>query len=186
MAKQRGGQKTVSKRRRFEIFKRDRFTCVYCGQTPPDVLLQLDHVIPRSKGGDNSTANLVTACRDCNSGKSNVDLDQVIPVVQQEIVDGQERLAQLKALNRLAKQWRREKARVVAEVLEVFRWGRFTRAQEGSVGRFLEHLPAHEITEAAEIALSKKEWEAPATQWKYFCGICWNKINRKKERNLNE
>ena len=38
----------ISKRLRFEVFKRDRFECQYCGQTPPAVILHCDHIIPVS------------------------------------------------------------------------------------------------------------------------------------------
>jgi hypothetical protein len=55
---------------RFEVFKRDSFTCQYCGQKAPDVVLEVDHITPIAAGGGNSILNLVTACRSCNSGKS--------------------------------------------------------------------------------------------------------------------
>lgn len=54
---------------RNEIFARDGYRCVYCGlvRTPED--LTLDHVQARSRGGDRSGGNLVTACRACNLRK---------------------------------------------------------------------------------------------------------------------
>ena len=60
----------VSKRLRFAIFQRDDFTCKYCGRSPPDVVLHCDHEFPRARGGNDHPLNLVTACSDCNSGKS--------------------------------------------------------------------------------------------------------------------
>lgn len=60
----------LSVRTRFEVFKRDRFTCSYCGKTPPDVLLECDHIIPRAAGGSDDITNLTTACKECNAGKS--------------------------------------------------------------------------------------------------------------------
>lgn len=59
----------LSKSLRFEVFKRDLFTCQYCGRKAPDVILEVDHIKPVSKGGDNSIENLVAACWDCNRGK---------------------------------------------------------------------------------------------------------------------
>ena len=60
---------------RFDVFKRDDFRCVYCGLSVADgVILHADHVIPESKGGPTVIDNLVTACLDCNLGKSNKDL----------------------------------------------------------------------------------------------------------------
>lgn len=63
-------RKDLSNRQRFEVFKRDRFTCQYCGKSAPDVVLNVDHIKPVSHGGTNTITNLVTSCYECNSGKS--------------------------------------------------------------------------------------------------------------------
>lgn len=54
---------------RFNVFRRDGFTCRYCGRSSPAVVLHCDHVKPRAKGGSDSEDNYVTACSDCNYGK---------------------------------------------------------------------------------------------------------------------
>lgn len=54
---------------RFDVLKRDRFTCQYCGAGAPDVVLHVDHKEPVAHGGKNHSQNLITACRDCNLGK---------------------------------------------------------------------------------------------------------------------
>ena len=59
----------ISRRTRFLVLKRDRYTCQYCGRKAPEVELEVDHRIPVAKGGSNNLSNLVTACRDCNRGK---------------------------------------------------------------------------------------------------------------------
>jgi len=61
----------ISKRSRFEVFKRDSFKCQYCGESAPKVVLHIDHIHPVSKGGDNHITNLITSCDSCNLGKSN-------------------------------------------------------------------------------------------------------------------
>lgn len=73
-------RKTIPQSIRFEVFKRDLFTCQYCGLKAPDIILEIDHIIPVSKGGDNSIENLVTACRQCNGGKSNKKLSELSEV----------------------------------------------------------------------------------------------------------
>lgn len=62
----------VSKRLRFEVFTRDNHACRYCGTHAPDAVLTIDHVIPTALGGSDDPSNLVTACKDCNAGKSSV------------------------------------------------------------------------------------------------------------------
>lgn len=51
---------------RENIFKRDDHSCVYCGSHKN---LTIDHIIPKSRGGDNSWENLITSCYKCNSIK---------------------------------------------------------------------------------------------------------------------
>jgi hypothetical protein len=60
---------SISKKIRFEVFKRDSFRCQYCGGTAPDVLLEIDHVKALADGGTNDILNLATACKSCNAGK---------------------------------------------------------------------------------------------------------------------
>lgn len=76
-------RKQISKRLRFEVFKRDRFTCQYCGKQSPDVVLHVDHIKPVSLGGKNTITNLITACQDCNLGKSNIQLSDDAAVKRQ-------------------------------------------------------------------------------------------------------
>lgn len=53
---------------RNRIYKRDNFQCAYCGSKKN---LTIDHVIPKSRGGDNSWENLITSCITCNREKGN-------------------------------------------------------------------------------------------------------------------
>ena len=57
------------------MFKRDSFTCQYCGKKAPEVILAVDHIEPVAKGGADDMLNLITSCFDCNSGKSDRTLD---------------------------------------------------------------------------------------------------------------
>ncbi len=67
-------RKICSKRLRFQVLQRDKFTCCYCGRKPPEVILEIDHIKPESDRGLTKLDNLVTSCRDCNRGKSNLIL----------------------------------------------------------------------------------------------------------------
>lgn len=63
-------RKPLSPKRRFDILERDNFTCQSCGaKQSDDVLLEVDHIEPVSKGGTNDIDNLVTLCYKCNRGK---------------------------------------------------------------------------------------------------------------------
>lgn len=79
MAKRRN----LSKKLRFEVFKRDDFTCQYCGKKAPDVVLEVDHIEPVAKGGTNEITNLITACFECNRGKSDKKISDNATVKKQ-------------------------------------------------------------------------------------------------------
>jgi hypothetical protein len=86
-------RKTIPQSIRFEVFKRDLFTCQYCGKKAPEAILEIDHIVPISKGGDNSIENLVSACRECNGGKSDKKLSELSEVEKsrRQIEDLQEK-----------------------------------------------------------------------------------------------
>lgn len=54
------------------IFSKTKGKCIYCGAKAEEI----DHIVPRSKGGSNSTYNLTPACRACNEKKSNMSLKE--------------------------------------------------------------------------------------------------------------
>lgn len=58
---------------RKHVFSRDNYTCVYCGKHATTI----DHVVPRSKGGENSYENCVASCAKCNSKKGSKTLEQL-------------------------------------------------------------------------------------------------------------
>lgn len=61
---------TVGCQKAFRVYERWEFACAYCGDKPGRSRLQIDHFIPRAKGGSDDEENLLSSCRDCNSGKS--------------------------------------------------------------------------------------------------------------------
>jgi len=62
--------------KRTRIYMRDKFRCQYCGEKKAADELTLDHILPRSRGGDSSPVNIVTACVACNNRKSNRTPDE--------------------------------------------------------------------------------------------------------------
>lgn len=70
-------RKSLPAQTRFSVLSRDRFTCRYCSRSAPEVELQIDHVKPVADGGSNELENLVTACADCNLGKSDKPVEFV-------------------------------------------------------------------------------------------------------------
>jgi len=63
---------------RFQIFQKDNFTCQYCGRKAPNVELQIDHKYPKSKGGKDEIENYITACSECNLGKGDIILKEIL------------------------------------------------------------------------------------------------------------
>ena len=63
---------------RMEVFVRDGFRCVYCGEREDAERLSVDHVQPRVRGGDHSGGNVVTACTACNTAKGSRTLPQFL------------------------------------------------------------------------------------------------------------
>ena len=57
---------------RYQVLVRDR-TCRLCGAGRDEAVLEVDHIVPRSRGGSNDPDNLQVLCRPCNQGKSNSD-----------------------------------------------------------------------------------------------------------------
>ncbi|MCB4757199.1 MAG: HNH endonuclease [Elusimicrobia bacterium] len=72
------GNRTIPLSVRLKVLARDLFRCVLCGRSPamiPGVTLEIDHVMPFSKGGVSSLSNLRTLCHECNLGKGNRSIE---------------------------------------------------------------------------------------------------------------
>lgn len=169
-------RKPIPKRVRFEIFKRDAFTCQYCGSHPPDAVLEIDHVIAVANGGDNDPDNLITACFGCNRGKGAVPLDAVPQSLTQKAAVIAEREEQLRGYNAILDARRERVENDVWRVVEYMTGEtRIAHDKFDSIKRFAETLGVHEVLDAVDIAKAKRP-RADYAQWKYFCGVCWGKI----------
>ena len=98
------------------MFKRDSFTCQYCGAKAPDVILQCDHIKPVVDGGTNDILNLVTACLDCNAGKGPRVLSDQSTLTKQvdQLAELQARREQLEMMI----EWRAELAKLDDTVVD--------------------------------------------------------------------
>lgn len=63
------------------LFRRDRYTCAYCGICYPARNLSRDHIVPRARGGRDTWMNCVTACRRCNHDKGQRMVEEFRPLL---------------------------------------------------------------------------------------------------------
>ena len=168
-------RKPLSKRTRFEVFKRDGFVCQYCGAHPPAVLLEVDHIIALANGGTDDEDNLVTSCEPCNRGKAAVPLTVVPQSLADKAAEVAEREEQIRGYNQVLQDRRDRIEEDVWRVVE--HWtgeAETTRDKFRSLTLFVDKLGVHEVLEAVDIVKSKHIYGS--REWKYFCGICWKKI----------
>lgn len=171
-------RKAITKKKRFEIFKRDEFACQYCGSTPPDVLLHIDHIIPVAQNGSNEMDNLVTSCSSCNQGKGANSLSNIPQSLKDKAKSVAESEAQIKGYAAImqAKDDRldTEAWEIIATLESQDFVENYEKSRYRSIKHFLTILPFHEVLEAAEITSGR--WQSIGYgQFKYFCGICWKK-----------
>lgn len=170
-------RKTISVKTRFEVFKRDVFTCQYCNAKPPKVPLEVDHIIPVSKGGKNNLDNLITACFDCNRGKSDRLLDNVPESLIIKAEAKRLALSQYKQYLRIVKKETEQMEKDIDEVQEIYQYAKphrcFSDPFRFSVKKFIKELGIEEVKDSMAYAIQRNRYGDPI---KYFCGICWNKI----------
>ena len=182
-------RKPLSKSVRFEVMKRDSFTCQYCGQEAPDVILEIDHIVPVSKGGDDSIMNLVTACRDCNRGKTNRELsdDTAVKKQKRQADELQERREQLQMMVEWKKALLEELEEQIDSVEDLIQaWTGLSLSDYGrqNFKRYIKRFGYSEVLEATEISLDRYYYDEDdfgKAMYKVG-GICYN---RKKAREAN-
>lgn len=180
----------VSKRLRYEILRRDNHACRYCGASAPNVPLVVDHVLPVALGGQDDSSNLLTACRDCNAGKSSSSPDStLVEEVAQRAIDwaaAMRQVAEERAAERLSRDYAR---RAVSDMWNGWTWTDYTGERhnfemasdwKSSVDSFyaagLWFDDFEELIEAAMTCKTTKD------KWRYFCGCCWTRIRQIQDR----
>lgn len=153
-------RKNISKKNRFEVFKRDAFKCQYCGKSSPDVILEVDHIKPVSEGGSNDITNLITACFDCNRGKTNILLDDnaVIEKQRKQLEELNERRNQLKMMM----EWREGLSELENDKIEIVKekWSEITDFSinengEKSIKKWLKKFDLNLILDCMEISTNQ-------------------------------
>lgn len=171
-------RRAISKKTRFEVFKRDGFKCQYCGAHPPGVLLHVDHIVAVAAGGENGIDNLVTACEPCNLGKGARALTAVPQSLADKASAVAEREAQLAGYHDVLERQRERIEDDTWRVAEIIEPGSsatgMSRSWLQSVKLFNERLGVHSVMDAAEIARAR--FYSGGKMFRYFCGICWNRI----------
>lgn len=172
-------RKAISTKTRFEVFKRDLFTCQYCGSHPPSVVLHVDHINPVANGGKNNQDNLITACSGCNLGKGARLLSIAPKPLAEKAKEIAEREAQIIGYQDIIESKKNRLDGEVWRIVKILNGSSSISNQDyASIFRFIEKLGYPEVEEAIELAAMKHRYVP--NRFKYFCGICWNKINRGK------
>lgn len=177
-------RKSLSKKVRFDVFKRDEFSCQYCGRTPPSVVLHVDHIHPVKLGGDNSTDNLITSCLECNLGKGATSLKSVPESLKDRAKDTAEKESQIAAYAKVmaAKRERIEsQCWDVADIYMVaFDEESILHTHFESIKQFLHKIPLHDAMDAMDVAVNAIPYNKERC-FRYFCGVCWNRIKGGKD-----
>jgi len=178
-------RKPISTRLRFDTFKRDKFSCQYCGAHPPQAILHIDHIKPIAEGGDNCPDNLVTACDNCNLGKGAVPLGITPQSLEEKARDVAEREKQVRGYSEVMEAKRQRLEDEMWIVADIFNRDSSTTGLRRdwllSIKRFIERIGFHEVIDAMEISTAKMPW-GNKSSFSYFCGVYWNKI-REQEKN---
>lgn len=168
---------SLSPRLRFEVFKRDHFQCVYCGSTPMQAALHVDHVLAVAQGGTDDPSNLVTACAACNLGKSDVPLDQTTLAERLTAAEAADHVAQLHAY--LAHQQQIAEARISAIRALCTYWeqccGTLPADLYSRMARLCDQWPLATLYEAIAIVGGNGALCSQHAQIRYFYGVLRNR-----------
>lgn len=183
---------SVSKRLRFEIFKRDGNKCRYCGATAEDAPLTIDHVVPVALGGSDEPSNLVSACRPCNAGKSSSSPDAALVSEVSEDALRWARAQEVAAATLVANLERRDALRAEFKTA----WDSWKNSSSRSmplpaswpesVDRFMQAgLPMRVLLDCVDKAM-RRDRIASGELFRYMCGIAWSTVTELRDRTIVE
>lgn len=183
-------RKAIPKSLRFEVFKRDSFTCQYCGRSAPDVLLEVDHIIPVSKGGTDDLLNLVTSCRDCNRGKSAKLLSDSSAIKKQkaqldELNEKREQMEMMIEWKKMLMEMIEEQASSIEDYIYAISLYYLTDSGKSYIKRLIGKYGYSEVYTATEISFGKyykDDSRSIDIAINKIGGVCYN---RQKQRCEN-
>lgn len=190
-------RKPLPKKIRFEVFKRDSFRCQYCGRSAPDVVLECDHIVPVSEGGKDEIMNLVTSCRSCNRGKSNIPLDdsEILRKQKEELDNLNEKREQLEMMLKWKEElinFSNEQLKLIITLIEDMTGMTPSPRNERIIRSSIKQFGFDETYEAVEISIlqyfdDRNEWQEQKTlnyAMSKVCGICYNRRKNRQDGNL--
>lgn len=168
----------ISKSLRFDIFRRDKFTCQYCGRRPPDVVLEVDHIAPVSRGGDDDPSNLITSCYECNRGKGTKTLVAAVqpPDLDLDYLEAEQRLAELQRYQQTKRKLNKAIEKLILTLQYFFQeqiktsWA----PEAQSFRRLLYYHDPEQIEKAIVLSSGQSQSSSPSEKWKYACAILRN------------
>lgn len=178
-------RKNLPKKIRFEVFKRDSFTCQYCGRMAPDVVLEVDHIVPVAEGGTNDIMNLITSCHDCNSGKGKRKLSENEEVKKQQ--DMLKELNEKREQIEMMLEWRNELLNFdneqidkIEELFSSYCTGRtFTESGRKTISNLIKKYGFIEVYDctriSAETYYDTEDPETASDVFNYISRICYNR-----------
>lgn len=183
-------RKSISKKMRFEVFKRDKFTCQYCGKSAPDVVLEVDHIKPVAKGGTNDIMNLITSCMECNRGKSDKELsdDSVVKKQQRQIQELSERREQLEMMLEWRESMRDIHDYSLEKAMEIFHectGYSINENGQNKISKWIKEFSLEEVLDAIDIAISayyNGDHESTEIVFSKIPGICYNRRVQKTDK----
>lgn len=179
---------SISLKVRFEVFKRDSFTCRYCGKKPPEVTLEVDHIIPVFEGGKDDINNLITSCFNCNRGKGKTPLDILPNSISDNLSIIKEQQKQTKQYYKYLGEIAQQKESDIKEI-GIYFFDKFAKSKRtkgrfiftpggreySGIKQFLKVFTKYEIMEAIDISFGKLGFYCDdAKVFKYTCGILHN------------
>ena len=173
----------VSKALRFQVLRRDGHRCHYCGGSPPDVKLAVDHVLPVALGGTDTADNLITSCAECNAGKGAMPPDAAtVAQVDRRNVEWAAALEQARAQ---ADDQREARLRTCAAFIE--EWDAWPFAFGGKPFPLPDNFPdaietwvergltVDDFRELIVVTMGRDRLPA-RDRFRYFAGCCWRRI----------